>query len=356
MSGLTARLDELGPALSAKERAILVLRSFKDKTPENPMWRRTMPKSQYAEFNRLIDLMNACDLNLGDLITGSLLLVQQLEARLGCLLSTNLYRSALERMALHIWTSTREPVTESDYRARQRAEGDIFKNVRELAEWLADACEELGEGNLVADTNADAAVIKHGALKRVVEVKEREIRLAAEQGKLKTKLRGHRLFVEQRSFFAWCGLEVPFYPEFATEYEVRPDAAASEVASSRAARIEIFKDLERYTGVFGGHPLLEADDRIGDIAGMIDALHERLRAEMQQRWRELRAVEIVAAELALEFDGEDPLRPIHRADLDEAKTILQGMQEPLGLCLGGTIMLPEPDEDSVEETRSLLEI
>src|SRR6266540_3344369 len=156
---IDARLNKLMPALSAKERAILVLRSFKDKTPENPMWRRTMPKSQYAEFNRLIDLMNACDLNLGDLITGSLLLVQQLEARLGCLLSTNLYRSALERMALHIWTSTREPVTESDYRVRRRAEGDIFKNVRELAEWLADACEELGEDNLVANTNADAAVI-----------------------------------------------------------------------------------------------------------------------------------------------------------------------------------------------------
>ncbi len=61
---LGARLNKLLPVLSAKERAILVLRSLKDKTPEDPIWRQTMPREQSPEFNRLIVLMNACNNHL----------------------------------------------------------------------------------------------------------------------------------------------------------------------------------------------------------------------------------------------------------------------------------------------------
>ena len=52
MSTLDTRLSRLMPALSAKERGVLVLRSLKDGTAEDPMWRSTMPLNQYAEFNR----------------------------------------------------------------------------------------------------------------------------------------------------------------------------------------------------------------------------------------------------------------------------------------------------------------
>jgi hypothetical protein len=51
---IDARLGKLMPALSAQERAILILRSLKEKTPEDPLWRSTMPREQAAEFNRLI--------------------------------------------------------------------------------------------------------------------------------------------------------------------------------------------------------------------------------------------------------------------------------------------------------------
>ena len=66
---IDARLNKLMPALSAKERAILVLRSLKDKTPEDPLWRRTMPQEQAREFSRLIVLMNACNIYLPLYIT-----------------------------------------------------------------------------------------------------------------------------------------------------------------------------------------------------------------------------------------------------------------------------------------------
>ena len=61
---IDARLNQLMPVLSAKERAILVLRSLKDKTPEDPRWRSTMPLEQSREFSRLIILMKTCNIYL----------------------------------------------------------------------------------------------------------------------------------------------------------------------------------------------------------------------------------------------------------------------------------------------------
>src|SRR5688572_33164251 len=57
------------PALSARERAILVLRSLKDRTPEDLEWRRSLPREQAMEFNRLISLINACNMHLPLFIT-----------------------------------------------------------------------------------------------------------------------------------------------------------------------------------------------------------------------------------------------------------------------------------------------
>ena len=43
MSSIDSRLSRLSPKLSARERGLLVLRSFKEKTPEDPAWRQSMP-------------------------------------------------------------------------------------------------------------------------------------------------------------------------------------------------------------------------------------------------------------------------------------------------------------------------
>jgi hypothetical protein len=66
---LGTRLDKAMTTLSAQERGVLVLRSLKEKTPEDPIWRATMPRSQTAEFNRYIELMNIANMHLGHLIT-----------------------------------------------------------------------------------------------------------------------------------------------------------------------------------------------------------------------------------------------------------------------------------------------
>ena len=65
---IDSRLRKVMPALSARERAILVLDSWKEDKPEDPSWRLTMPTSQSEEFNRLIALMNVANRELRLLI------------------------------------------------------------------------------------------------------------------------------------------------------------------------------------------------------------------------------------------------------------------------------------------------
>ena len=60
MSG-NQRLDRLYPALTAKERALLVLRAWKADQQEDAAVRRTMPSDQARDFNHYIHLMNAAN-------------------------------------------------------------------------------------------------------------------------------------------------------------------------------------------------------------------------------------------------------------------------------------------------------
>ncbi len=87
MSGTRARLGKLFPALTAKERAILVLKAWKEDGEEDPLVRDTMPAEQGVEFNRLIDLMNAVNRELGPYLALLHALVGRLGLRHGWLMS-----------------------------------------------------------------------------------------------------------------------------------------------------------------------------------------------------------------------------------------------------------------------------
>ena len=102
MSVLDARLDRLMPTLTAKERALLVLGSLKAGTPEGPRWRQAMPTSQYAEFNRYIGLMNACNVQIGALIVLIGQLIDKLELRLDWFTSLVLWGSRAEDLEDYI--------------------------------------------------------------------------------------------------------------------------------------------------------------------------------------------------------------------------------------------------------------
>jgi hypothetical protein len=59
------RLNRVAPMLTARERAILILESWKEDRKEDPSWRYSMPANQALEFNHLIELMNGANLSLG---------------------------------------------------------------------------------------------------------------------------------------------------------------------------------------------------------------------------------------------------------------------------------------------------
>ena len=56
------RLSRLAPALTAQERAILILEAWKDGRPEEPVWRY----AQSQAFIRYIDLMDVVTRDPGD--------------------------------------------------------------------------------------------------------------------------------------------------------------------------------------------------------------------------------------------------------------------------------------------------
>jgi len=68
MSVLTARLDKLAPALTAKERAILMLRRHTAGLEPDPELLRSMPKEQAREYDRYAGLAYVANAHLGSLL------------------------------------------------------------------------------------------------------------------------------------------------------------------------------------------------------------------------------------------------------------------------------------------------
>ena len=73
---------------------------------------------------------------------------------------------------------------------------------------------------------------------------------------------------------------------------------------------------------------------------------------IRQRWREIRAVEMVLEEAKAELQGEDPLHFAIREKLEEAKRTVKELSEALMWAVGDD--LPEPDESLLEGVRELL--
>jgi hypothetical protein len=87
------------PALSGRERATLVLRDYKARKPQDPRLGRDMNGTDLRDYNRLIRLMNAC--NLQALIVILLLVnrVDKASLKLGWLVTAELGRGRSKKPA-----------------------------------------------------------------------------------------------------------------------------------------------------------------------------------------------------------------------------------------------------------------
>jgi len=357
MSG-SQRLDKLYPALTAKERALLVLRAWKSDEEEDAQVRRTMPDSQSHEFNRYIHLMNFANDYLGKYIAALKGISGELNLKAAWLASLQMWGIRVWDVWVYIALHTNEPITESDHkRLMEEARAEMLP-VAELAETLVERYDGWTEADMEPAGDDDEPVVKDKAWNRILAEKKRELTRLVGKEVPAGKGSGRRLLINNGSFFDWLGEPVPLWPEWGKGYDVLRDGQADEVESLKKARLRaqeaiaaspaspIQKALEEAVG----RSVTERKDRWDEAMA---ALRERLREDTPWCWQELRAVETVLDEVAQEFDGEDPLVPPARNVLDKARQELAELPTLLD-AVHVEVEFPEPDEERVAQLRERL--
>ena len=84
------------------------------------------------------------------------------------------------------------------------------------------------------------------------------------------------------------------------------------------------------------------------LRGLIKEVRDEVLESLALRWQELRALETVWAELASEFDGEDPVHPDLRAQAADTAARLRALAE----ALAAKRRLVEPDDALLDQYRS----
>jgi hypothetical protein len=359
MSGADGRLNKVYPGLAANERAILVLRAWKEGGEEDPLVRRTMPPRQATEFNRYISLMNGVN-NLHPYVLALRALVDQLGLRFAWLRTLDLWAMHAWTMAEYIWFHTKEPVTDSEHRRRVEAARAEMAPAKELAEILVERHEGWCDEDLVPGEDGEEPVVSNAAWERVLKDKKEQVAGLVAEGALAGKRQGRRVMVNAGSFYDWIGESIPVPPDWGVEFEVRPDEEADQVERLREARRrakdalisgpsidEVLRDE-----VAGNGKRAKEHRSWGDeIAG---ALTARIREETRGRWQELIAAERVIEEAAAEFDGEDPALPEVRQALQEARCRLEELVAEIQERVG-PVDLEEGAEERTADLRAAME-
>ena len=359
----TRRLERLNSELSAKERALLVLQSWKAGKEEEPGWRFTMPAWQVRDFNRLIGLMNGVNQTLGVYLYAISQEVEKLSLRLGWLITLTAWGIRNFELASYIALETKEPITESEYRELVERERARFVPVRELAELLVERHEEWSDDDLARDENHhDEVIVTDEAWERLGKEKERELATLVGKGTLQGKGKGNRLQVNVGSFFGWLGEEPKAWPEWGLAYDVVPDDQADLVDSRRQMRQRARDSLEAGPGL----PVLylenwpeelkvvaeERDQR--DLDDLAKVHKELIREGIEEQWRQLEAMRIVVEDVASEFDGEDPAVPDVRHLLDHTTERLVDLHKDAQTYVE-PFELGEPGEGDIASMREQVE-
>ena len=359
----TRRLERLYPELSAKERALLVLQSWKEGQEEDPGWRLTMPPEQVPEFNRYIGLMNGVNRRLGLGLYAIAKEVEKLSLRLGWLVTLTAWGIRNFELASYIALETKEPITESEYRELVEKERARFVPVGELAELLVERYEEWSEDDLAPDENHhDEVIVTEEGWDRLRKAKRRELATLVGRGTLQGKGKGSRLQVNVGSFFEWLGEEPKLWPEWGLAYDVLPDDQADLTESRRQMRQRARDSFQAGPGLPGLYlenwpEALTIVSEPGEKQGLDDlvAVHKELiRGGIEEQWRQLEAMGIVVAEVAAEFGGEDPAVPDVRHMLDHTTERLVDLHKDAQIYVE-PFELGEPGEEDVAAMRDQVE-
>ena len=349
---IDARLNRLTSALSAGERALLVLRSMKEKTPEDPLWRTTMPRDQTLEFNRLIELMNAANREVAFLIAMHEKELEKLELYAGWLHMLHLWRLNLADINFTAPLVAREAITQSEHEKLVAKAAGEYMLVSQLAVVLAEEkrCWTDDEVEHVGWTRE--LVVKPQAWKSIIAEAEQNIREAVEAGELEACGAGKNLAVKRASFDGWLGRPVTVYPKWAGTYYVMPDDHAIHVEADKHT-------LEHLRQAIEETPIpIDIVERYKEKGSNLDffvsRMEENLGRRLLFRWEEIVATETLVNQIAAEFGGEDPLKPASRASLQRARDMAEKQALVLE-AMGHRVDLAAASEEEVGELRVMLE-
>jgi hypothetical protein len=331
-----SRLTRLSTALSARERAVLVLNAWKEGRPEDPSW-RAMPGEQRSAFNRYIDLMNVVNRELALVISAVARVVHECQIRECWLVTLTLWQEDLDHIRRAVRFAVREPVTESEYRLKREECAAEWVSIRELAALWADDYDGWQEGELRVDEQGEREVTDE-AWERVAAEMESRLRSLVAAGTLPSRGKGRALKIQWGAFEELTERSSDLMPEDWLWYRVLPDGEATAVERERASQTAL-KGL-----------LSDAKDQ--SLPAKLSAgLREGIAFKMIESWIELRATETAIMEIADEFGGVDPLRPKSRQELADTKQALLDLREHLQF-LHMDVVLREPHEAELEEVRT----
>jgi hypothetical protein len=140
MSDQGRRVGKMLSVLTARERALLILRAIKEDGEPDQMVRFTMPEEQRQEFNHYIFLMNGVNCDLGMFTAYLSAVVGQLSLRLGWLITVALLIDAGDKEMEQRWSGIETVLKET------LAEGiaENWRQVRAVEAVVEEAKEEFG--------------------------------------------------------------------------------------------------------------------------------------------------------------------------------------------------------------------
>ncbi len=328
-----ARLSRLMQALTAKERAILVLQAWQAGTEEDPDWRSSIPASQAREFNQLIDLMNASVLRVGRFITSLEHEVDKLELRAAWLESELIRTEHVRMLRRLVRLAVREPITENDYQAKQAELDGAWIPLNELAEVLASH-HDWSEADFEPAEDEEEPDVTEAAWARVLADSEQRLRAAVASGTLAERVDDGEQCIQEGSFNCWGGLATSPVPEYWLAFRVVPDATTKSVAAELAGLRRLEVALQ--------------PDSLSDLNRLRGAIAESFR----ELWAILDAVEAALAEVAEQFEGIDPLLPASRETLDNLHARMTAL---VGLLASLDVHVEQrsPTEEHLELVRRL---
>lgn len=355
MSRYRRRLDTPYWSLTPSARVGAVLRCWRIGIKPDSALSYT-PSADRATFEALIELVLAVTQE-----TAWILLlrasVSALDAQFELLETRRFLGRGIRVVGAYIRISTTEPATLSDFQRRESDLRNELVPVRELAEMAAESYADWVETDYTLEEGE--RVLTKSARVRARAESERELVSLFRSGALTGEEAATGIRIEAGAFYDLIGEDIPVLSESGDEYEIFPDAQTNFVASMQNLRRSVEALIVRAPGRDDLPLELQSALRRGATEETTPELEERLevaalRDRIAECWNELRCYEIVIAELARKFDGEDPLHVDVREVLCEIRRGLIAPTEEVRRY-GGTVALSEPRAADVAVRRKIIQ-